>query len=67
MAFITGIKLEYDVTLYFVDGLDEVISTVDVEGRWGPFKLNMYIPNQIKLADVKAILEKGKWLSAEDS
>ena len=67
VAFIESITFDFDVTLFFADGLDEVITTVDKTENLRVIRLNIYIPIQVKLAVAKAMMEKGKWSIAENS
>ena len=67
VAFIESITFDFDVTLFFADGLGEVITTVDETDNLRTIRLSIYIPIQVKLAVAKAMMEKGKWSIAKNS
>ena len=57
---IPKIKFDINTTLFFADGLNEVITTTsDVGRKLTEIQLNIYVPINYKLAQVKDIMEKG--------
>lgn len=57
---IPKIKIDINTTLFFADGLNEVITTtLDVGRKLTEIQFNIYVPINYKLAQVKDIVEKG--------